>query len=154
MGWQLLLPPPSWDFPARFTWELAIWNAAVECVPYASVECRGAGSDQGSQTLKEATDEAFRDYIATSDHTHYLIGSVVGPHPYPMIVRDLQSIIGRELRQQMLEAEGKLPQCIIACVRRQQCHGCICEFLSEPAVRLVGVEQEARVWTADGILLP
>ena len=96
---------------------------------------------KGSQTLKEATDEAFRDYIATSDYTHYLIGSVVGPHPYPMIVRDLQSIIGRELRQQMLEAEGKLPQCIIACVGGgSNAMGAFYEFLSEPAVRLVGVE--------------
>lgn len=96
--------------------------------------------DKGSQTLKEATDEAFREYIATSDYTHYLIGSVVGPHPYPMMVRDFQSIIGRELRYQILEAEGKLPQYIIACVGGgSNAMGIFYEFLSDP-VHLVGVE--------------
>jgi len=96
--------------------------------------------DKGSQTLKEATDEAFREYIATSDYTHYLIGSVVGPHPYPMMVRDFQSIIGRELRYQILEAEGKLPQYIIACVGGgSNAMGIFYEFLTDP-VHLVGVE--------------
>jgi len=95
---------------------------------------------KGSQTLKEATDEAFRDYIASSDYTHYLIGSVVGPHPYPMIVRDFQSIIGRELRRQILEEEGKLPQYIIACVGGgSNAMGIFYEFLQDD-VRLVGVE--------------
>ena len=95
---------------------------------------------KGSQTLKEATDEAFRDYTATSDYTHYLIGSVVGPHPYPMIVRDFQSIIGRELRWQILEEEGKLPQYIIACVGGgSNAMGIFYEFLHDN-VRLVGVE--------------
>jgi tryptophan synthase beta chain len=95
---------------------------------------------KGSQTLKEATDEALRDYIATGDNTHYLIGSVVGPHPYPMIVRDFQSIIGQELRQQILEQEGKLPACIIACVGGgSNAMGIFHEFL-HGQVRLIGVE--------------
>lgn len=95
---------------------------------------------KGSQTLKEATDEAFKDYIATADYTHYLIGSVVGPHPYPMMVRDFQSVIGQELRQQMIEEEGKLPAYIIACVGGgSNAMGVFYEFLHGP-VRLVGVE--------------
>ena len=70
----------------------------------------------GTRTLKDAINEALRDYAATSDHTHYLIGSVVGPHPYPTIVRDLQSVIGREARAQALDELGRLPDALVACV--------------------------------------
>jgi len=70
----------------------------------------------GSRTLKDAINEAMRDYAATSDHTHYVIGSVVGPHPYPTIVRDFQSVIGREARGQILACEGRLPDALVACV--------------------------------------
>ncbi|QGU00090.1 Tryptophan synthase beta chain [Candidatus Syntrophocurvum alkaliphilum] len=70
----------------------------------------------GSQTLKDATNEAFRDYIASFEYSYFVIGSVVGPHPYPMIVRDMQSIIGKEVREQILEVENRLPDSIIACV--------------------------------------
>jgi len=70
----------------------------------------------GSRTLKDAINEAMRDYAATSDHTHYVIGSVVGPHPYPTIVRDFQSVIGREARSQILACEGRLPDALVACV--------------------------------------
>ncbi|MCX5780502.1 MAG: tryptophan synthase subunit beta [Firmicutes bacterium] len=95
---------------------------------------------KGSQTLKEAIDEAFRDYIARADDTHYLIGSVVGPHPYPLMVRDFQAVIGREMRAQFLTAEGKLPSCVIACVGGgSNAMGAFYEFLGDP-VRLIGVE--------------
>lgn len=95
---------------------------------------------KGSQTLKEAIDEAFRDYIARSDDTHYLIGSVVGPHPYPMMVRDFQAIIGQELKQQILVEEGRLPTCIIACVGGgSNAMGAFYEFIHD-SVRLIGVE--------------
>lgn len=70
----------------------------------------------GSKTLKDATNEALRDYAASSETTHYLIGSVVGPHPYPLMVRDFQSVIGREAREQVLAAEGRLPDALVACV--------------------------------------
>jgi tryptophan synthase beta chain len=70
----------------------------------------------GSQTLKDATNEAMRDWMARCDDTHYIIGSVVGPHPFPMIVRDFQSVIGEESRRQVLEKEGRLPDALIACV--------------------------------------
>lgn len=96
---------------------------------------------KGSQTLKEAIDDAFRDYIARADDTHYLIGSVVGPHPYPMMVRDFQAVIGREVKQQILLEQGKLPTCIIACVGGgSNAMGVFYDFLDDTDVRLIGVE--------------
>src|SRR5438105_13634919 len=70
----------------------------------------------GSRTLKDATSEAIRDWVTNVRTTHYIIGSVVGPHPYPTIVRDFQSVIGREARAQILDREGRLPDAVIACV--------------------------------------
>jgi tryptophan synthase beta chain len=70
----------------------------------------------GSRTLKDAINEAMRDFASSSDHTHFLIGSAIGPHPYPTMVRDFQSIIGREVRTQILEREGRLPNALVACV--------------------------------------
>ena len=70
----------------------------------------------GNRTLKEAVDEAFADLLANYGHTYYMLGSAVGPHPFPAIVRHFQSVIGKEARQQILEQEGKLPTYVIACV--------------------------------------
>lgn len=70
----------------------------------------------GSQTLKDAINEALGDYVTNCGNTHYVIGSVVGPHPYPLIVRDFQSVIGKEAREQIMKAEGRLPDCLIACI--------------------------------------
>jgi len=70
----------------------------------------------GSKTLKDATNEAIRDWVANVEDTYYLIGSVVGPHPYPMLVRDFQSVIGKETREQILEKTGKIPDALVACV--------------------------------------
>ena len=72
--------------------------------------------DSGSKTLKDAINESMRDWVTNVDSTYYLVGSAVGPHPYPLIVRDFQSIIGRESRQQMLESTGRLPDYAVACV--------------------------------------
>ncbi len=95
----------------------------------------------GTRTLKEATSEAIRDWIATVDSTHYLIGSCVGPHPYPEIVRELQSVIGREAREQLLAAEGRLPDVTVACVGGgSNAIGLFAGFLDDPGVRLLGVE--------------
>ena len=95
----------------------------------------------GSRTLKDAINEALRDYAATSDHTHYLIGSVVGPHPYPTLVRDFQSIIGRETKQQIVEQIGKLPSYLVACVGGgSNAIGMFHPFLSDTDVKMVGVE--------------
>jgi tryptophan synthase beta chain len=95
----------------------------------------------GTRTLKEATSEAIRDWISNVETTHYLIGSCVGPHPYPEIVRELQSVIGREARAQLLEAEGRLPEVALACVGGgSNAIGLFAGFLDDPEVRLVGVE--------------
>jgi tryptophan synthase beta chain len=97
--------------------------------------------DVGTRTLKEAISEAIRDWIASVDTTHYLLGSCVGPYPYPEIVRELQSVIGREARAQILEAEGRLPDTVLACVGGgSNAIGLFAGFLDDPSVRLVGVE--------------
>ena len=94
----------------------------------------------GSQTLKDAINEALRDWVATFDTTHYLIGSVVGPHPYPTIVRDFQSVIGREAKKQILKLEGRLPDAVIACVGGgSNAIGIFHEFIKDD-VMLIGVE--------------
>jgi tryptophan synthase beta chain len=95
----------------------------------------------GSGTLKDATNEAIRDWVANVESTHYIIGSVVGPAPYPTMVRDFQTVIGRETREQILAREGRLPDGLVACVGAgSNAIGMFHEFLEEPAVRLVGVE--------------
>ena len=96
--------------------------------------------DSGSRTLKDAINEALRDWVTNVRATFYVIGSVVGPHPYPTIVRDLQSVIGREARAQMLEAEGRLPDAAVACVGGgSNAIGLFHAFRDDP-VRLIGVE--------------
>ena len=95
----------------------------------------------GTRTLKEATSEAIRDWITNVETTHYLIGSCVGPHPYPEIVRELQSVIGREAREQFLAAEGRLPEVVVACVGGgSNAIGMFAGFLDDEDVRLLGVE--------------
>ena len=95
----------------------------------------------GSRTLKDAINEAMRDWVTNVKTTHYLIGSVMGPHPYPAMVRDFQSVIGREAKAQMLEREGRLPDYAIACVGGgSNAIGLFHEFLDDASVRLIGVE--------------
>lgn len=97
--------------------------------------------DKGSRTLKDASNEAFRDFIRSFEYSHMVIGSVVGPHPYPMMVRDFQSVIGEEVKKQFREKEGKLPDYIIACVGGgSNAMGIFYPFLEEKEVSLVGVE--------------
>ncbi|HEY4686216.1 MAG TPA: tryptophan synthase subunit beta [Dehalococcoidia bacterium] len=95
----------------------------------------------GSRTLKDAINEAMRDWVTNVATTYYLIGSVVGAHPYPMIVRDFQSVIGREARAQLLEREGRLPDYAVACVGGgSNAIGLFNDFLDDASVRLIGVE--------------
>jgi len=95
----------------------------------------------GSRTLKDAMNEAIRDWVTNVRTTFYVIGSVAGPHPYPMIVRDFQKMIGEETKTQSMEQAGKLPDCIIACVGGgSNSMGIFHSFLQEPDVKLVGVE--------------
>lgn len=97
--------------------------------------------DAGSRTLKDAINEALRDWVTNVRDTHYLLGSAVGPHPYPMMVRDFQSVIGLETRMQMLEREGRLPDLVVACVGGgSNAIGMFYPFIQDENVRLVGVE--------------
>ena len=95
----------------------------------------------GSRTLKDAINEALRDWVTNVTDTYYLLGSALGPHPYPLMVRDFQSVIGREARRQFLEREGRLPEVLIACVGGgSNSIGMFHEFLADESVRMIGVE--------------
>ncbi|HMV50860.1 MAG TPA: tryptophan synthase subunit beta [Blastocatellia bacterium] len=135
--------------------------AGLECVVYMGTEdmrrqalnvfrmrLMGAevvGVESGSKTLKDAINEALRDWVTNVGDTHYLLGSVLGPHPYPMMVRDFQSVIGREARTQMLERIGRLPDYLIACVGGgSNAMGLFYEFLNDANVKLIGVEAGGR----------
>jgi tryptophan synthase beta chain len=110
-------------------WRMRLMGAKV--VPVTS----------GTRTLKDATSEAIRDWVTTVNDSHYIIGSVVGPAPYPRMVRDFQSIIGREARSQMIEQTGGLPTVVVACVGGgSNAIGIFYGFIDDPSVRLVGVE--------------
>jgi tryptophan synthase beta chain len=103
------------------------------------------GVQSGSCTLKDAINEALRDWVTNVEDTHYLLGSVMGPHPYPRMVRDFQSVIGREARRQILQAEGRLPDLLIACVGGgSNSIGLFYEFLGDGGVQMVGVEAGGR----------
>ncbi len=99
------------------------------------------GVDAGSRTLKDAISEAMRDWTTNVRTTHYLLGSVLGAHPYPMMIRDFQSVIGREARRQMLSVEGRLPHCLVACVGGgSNSMGLFYPFVKDSRVKMVGVE--------------
>ncbi|OLE53701.1 MAG: tryptophan synthase subunit beta [Acidobacteria bacterium 13_1_20CM_3_53_8] len=101
--------------------------------------------DNGSRTLKDAINEALRDWVTNVSDTYYLLGSALGPHPYPLMVRNFQSVIGRETRAQVLEREGRLPDCLIACVGGgSNSIGLFYPFLSDATVRMIGVEAGGR----------
>ena len=103
------------------------------------------GVDSGSRTLKDAINEAMRDWVTNVRDTHYMLGSVLGAHPYPTMVRDFHSVIGRETKAQIVKAEGKLPNVIIACVGGvSNSIGIFHQFLKDKKVRLVGVEAGGR----------
>ncbi len=97
--------------------------------------------ESGSRTLKDAMNEAMRDWVTNVDTTHYIIGSVAGPHPYPMMVRDFQAVIGREARAQCLELEGRLPDLLVACIGGgSNAMGLFYPFVDDESVDMVGVE--------------
>ncbi|MBN2068099.1 MAG: tryptophan synthase subunit beta [Opitutales bacterium] len=103
------------------------------------------GVDAGQKTLKDAINEAMRDWVTNVQDTHYVLGSALGTHPYPMIVRDFQKIIGEEVRRQIMEKEGRLPDVMAACVGGgSNAIGFLWDFLDEPNMRLVGVEAGGR----------
>jgi tryptophan synthase beta chain len=101
--------------------------------------------DSGSRTLKDAINEALRDWVTNVETTYYLLGSALGPHPYPMMVRDFQSVIGREAREQIVEKEGRLPDVLVACVGGgSNAIGLFHPFLNDTGVRMIGVEAGGR----------
>ena len=129
----------------------------LECVVYMGVEdirrqaqnvyrmkllgAKVVGVTSGTQTLKDALNEAMRDWVTNVDNTYYIIGTAAGPHPYPKLVRDFQSIIGREARRQSLEQTGKLPDAVVACVGGgSNAIGIFHPFIDDKDVRLIGVE--------------
>jgi tryptophan synthase beta chain len=115
----------------------------VERMRLLGAEVRGV--DSGQRTLKDAINEAMRDWVTNVRSTHYLLGSVLGAHPYPAMVRDLQSVIGREAREQILERIGRLPDRLVACVGGgSNAIGLFYAFLEDEAVKMVGVEAGGR----------
>ncbi len=105
--------------------------------------------ESGSRTLRDAVNEAMRDWMASVESTHYIIGSVIGPHPFPLMVRDFQSVIGREARAQCLERIGRLPDLVVACVGGgSNAAGMFYPFVQDAGVRLLGVEAGGRGSTA------
>ena len=133
----------------------------MECVVYMGVEdtvrqalnvyrMRLLGAEvrpvsTGTGTLKDAVSETFREWTNRIDDTHYVLGSVMGPHPFPTIVRDFQSVISREIKQQVLEAEGRLPDAVLACVGGgSNAMGAFYHFIGDPGVRLIGCEAAGR----------
>ena len=137
---------------AKFGLECVIYMGEVDMKRQAlnvfrmrlcGAEVRGVST--GQKTLKDAVNEAMRDWVASSRTTHYILGSALGAHPFPMIVRDFHKVIGRETREQILQAEGRLPDEMIACVGGgSNAIGFFHEFLEEPDVRLIGVEAGGR----------
>jgi len=113
----------------------------LNCVRMELLGARVLPVSTGSRTLKDATNEAMRDWMASFEQTHYIIGSVVGPHPFPAMVAHFQSVIGREAREQVLEKEGRLPDLLVACVGGgSNAMGLFGPFIADEGVEMIGVE--------------
>ncbi len=137
---------------ARFGMECIVFMGAVDIerqkpnvfrMKLLGAEVRSVSS--GTATLKDAMNEALRDWVTNVDNTFYCIGTVAGPHPYPEMVRNFQSIIGREAKEQILETEGRLPDALVACIGGgSNAMGLFHEFVADQEVRLIGVEAAGR----------
>lgn len=133
---------------ARFGLECEVYmgvddmeRQALNVIRMRLLGAKVTGVDAGSRTLKDAISEAMRDWTTHVRTTHYILGSVLGPHPYPMMIRDFQSVIGQEARQQLLRQEGRLPDLLVACVGGgSNAIGLFYPFLSDASVKMVGVE--------------
>jgi len=137
---------------ARFNLDCEIYMGAEDIERQAlnvyKMEMLGAevkSVESGTQTLKDATNEAIRDWVRNVEDTHYIIGSVVGPHPYPMMVRDFQRIIGDETREQILNKEGRLPDYVLACVGGgSNAMGIFYPFIDDKEVKMIGIEASGK----------
>jgi tryptophan synthase beta chain len=137
---------------AKFGLECVVYMGAVDMERQALnvfrmrlMGAKVASVDAGQKTLKDAVNEAMRDWVTNVRGTHYILGSALGAHPYPMMVRDFNRVIGQELREQIMAREGRLPDEMIACVGGgSNAIGCFFEFLGDKSVRLTGVEAGGR----------
>ncbi len=133
---------------ARFGMECIVYMGAVDmerqALNVARMQLLGATVvpvTAGQATLKEAVNEALRDWVSSVEHTHYILGSALGSHPFPMMVRDFHRVIGLEAREQILEQEGRLPDMLVACVGGgSNAIGLFHPFLNDPGIRMIGVE--------------
>ena len=113
----------------------------IECRAHAPIGATVQGVSAGSRTLKDAINEAMRDWVTNVSDSYYLLGSVLGPHPYPLMVREFQSVIGREAREQFQQLNGRLPDAVVACVGGgSNALGIFDAFIADTSVRLIGVE--------------
>jgi tryptophan synthase len=127
--------------PDRNAWCQGIPHSTPLVLKRSDVSTQVVPVHSGSRTLKDAVNEAMRDWVTNLSTTHYLVGSAIGPHPFPTIVRDFQRVIGKEIKEQMLEVRGKLPDVIVACVGGgSNAIGSFYDFIPDKQVRLVGVE--------------
>ena len=134
-------------------------TSSTECLPNENAGCNGklpvsypclvprrflskvVPVESGSRTLKDAVNEALRDWVTNLSNTHYLVGSCIGPHPFPTIVRDFQKVIGKEIKSQLHEIKGKLPDVVVACVGGgSNAIGAFYDFIPDKNIQLVGVE--------------
>ena len=126
---------------AASTWEEDIERQSLNVYRMKLLGAEVIPVDSGSKTLKDALSEAMRDWVTNVDDTYYIIGTVAGPHPYPMLVRDFQSVIGKETRVQCQKQFGQLPDAVVACVGGgSNAMGIFHPFLKDESVRLLGVE--------------
>lgn len=129
----------------RYSWARRTLSAGSERIPHGAPRSKGKPCDLRTMTLKDAVNEAMRDWTTRVDDTLYVLGSVMGPHPFPMIVRDFQSVISKEAREQILDKEGKLPTAVMACVGGgSNAMGMFYNFINDKDVRLIGCEAAGR----------
>lgn len=145
--WPPPPPPRSWGWNVKFLWASRYRRQALNVYRMELLGAKVHAVESGTGTLKDAVNETMREWATRMDDTHYVLGSVMGPHPFPTIVRDFQSVIGREVRAQLLEKEGRLPDALLACVGGgSNAIGLFYEFIGDPSVRLIGCEAAAAVW--------
>ena len=146
MAWQRQLPQHLWAWNVKCLWEKEdTERQALNVYRMRLLGARVHAVASGTATLKDAVSETMREWTNRIADTHYVLGSVMGPHPFPTIVRDFQAVISREIKEQMLEKEGKLPDAVLACVGGgSNAIGTFYHFIKDENVRLIGCEAAGR----------
>ena len=141
MVWQLQPQQHLWEWNVKSSWEKNDTDRQALNISNGTVRCKVHAVTSGTATLKDAVNETMREWTKRMDDTLYVLGSVMGPHPFPMIVRDFQKIIGKEIKEQLKEKEGRLPDAVIACVGGgSNAMGTFYEFIPDKGVKLIGCE--------------